>query len=129
MLSKADVQQLFLSASLSKSTPEGYHPRLVFIICILTAMVPNPLATICLHRFSKTKLNKNTVCNITSSDGSQCGVWKTIKSGLQAISERPEEIFVWNEDYLDCSVNFYGNIDVYMDIRSTLESGSDLIFM
>lgn len=73
LLSKADLQHLFQSASLSKEIAEGFQARLDFSLCILTAILPSALSTLRIKQFEKINVNGQKVWKITSAVGSKYG--------------------------------------------------------
>ena len=86
---------------------------MVYIIGIITAMRPTALATIFIGQFQKSRLKDDVVWKIKSAVGSTNGSSKTSRGGFNAIGQKPLEVCVWNEHYLDGAVNFFQDLDDY----------------
>lgn len=79
------------------------HPkdfwRIIFTIGILTAIRSTSMATLNVGQFQKISLDAKLVWVITAAMGSDVDGSKTMKGGLAAIGDKPQEVCVWNEEY------------------------------
>lgn len=65
----------------------------------------------------------------TNAEGSSFSSFKTNRGGYKALGQKLVEIVVWIEFYLNGTVQPFREINEYMDIRGSLQYGSDRFFL
>lgn len=129
VLSQADLKQLYNSKSLSKDSPGSYLTRLVVTVGLVTALRPSALAALSVKQVIKTQLDGKVVYKIVHAMGSRFGASKTSKGGFSTAGAKPVEVFVFDEWYMDRSVNLFQDIDEYLDIRGMVEPSTERFFL
>lgn len=129
VLSKDDLILLYRSPWLSRDLPHGFQARIIFDIALVTAMRPTAMATMQVRQVKKIMIEGENVWTITGVVGSRLGASKTSVGGWNADSDRPNKVFNWDRDGFDVILNVYKDIDDYINVRASIDSGSDRLFL
>lgn len=92
-------------------------------------MRPTSLATLTVSQFKKITVDGKYAWFVSGAVGRACGSSKTSRGGWNAIGDKVPEIPIWEESHEGGTINFYKDIDIYMDIRSKLEVATNLFFL
>lgn len=127
---KDDIIQLYNSNSLSTNHAQGFLTRTVFSIGLTTGFRPTALGMIEIGQFQKVKIRGEDVWKIKGTVGSLTGTSKTHRGGWNSLGEKPHEVVVFNEpSRADPNINFYKDIEHYMDLRMKVDTDSPRFFM
>lgn len=129
VLSKKDVEKLYLSPSLSIDSPRTFLTRIILHVSLLTACRPTSLATMKISQWREARNNDEDVLVYTSVMGCRDGSTKTEKGGIRAIGQSPTTFYLWKSTALGGKLCVYDDILDYIKIRNSLQPATDRFFL
>ena len=129
VLSRTELETLFRSASLQKTSAMGWVNRIVFIIGILTGFRNEAAAMLKLSQIKAEVIDNVNAYTITGSFGDMRGLSKGSNGGLRDIDRGPVQVTIFDEFYESLNSNFYEDVHEFLEMRKAKGDNVDRLLM